>query len=115
MKSKNIDWEVHLATRTQRMKSSVIRELLKVTMQAGSHFLRWRAASSPNIFPVKEFQDACNKVLSENGPNALQYGPTEGFPPLKADICGQMVAVTAILVETRKCADHFRLAASAGI
>jgi len=93
----NIDWEVHLATRTQRMKSSVIRELLKVTMQP--EVISFAGGlPAPEYFPVKEFQEACNKVLSENGPNALQYGPTEGFPPLKADICGQMSRY-GILVE----------------
>jgi len=93
----NIDWEVHLAARTQRMKSSVIRELLKLTMQPDIISFAG-GLPAPEVFPVKEFQDACNKVLETSGPMALQYGPTEGFPPLKADICEQM-AKYCILVE----------------
>jgi 2-aminoadipate transaminase len=32
---------------------------------------------------VRDFQDACEWVLSHDAELALQYGPTEGFPPLK--------------------------------
>jgi len=93
----NIDWEVHLASRTQRMKSSVIRELLKLTMQPDVISFAG-GLPAPQYFPVKEFQHACNKVLEENGPMALQYGPTEGYAPLKQDICDQMCKY-GILVE----------------
>ena len=42
----DIDWENRLAARARRMKSSVIRELLKLTAAAGPHLLRRRAAGA---------------------------------------------------------------------
>jgi 2-aminoadipate transaminase len=38
---------------------------------------------APEIFPVRDFRDACEYVLSHDAELALQYGTTEGFPPLK--------------------------------
>lgn len=75
-------WQYRFAQRTQRMKSSTIRELLKLTQQpdiisfSGGY-------PAPEVFPVKEFKDACNRVLENHGPIALQYGATEGYTPLR--------------------------------
>jgi 2-aminoadipate transaminase len=38
---------------------------------------------APEMFPVKEFQEACNQVLSDHGAQALQYSTTEGYLPLR--------------------------------
>ena len=35
----------------------------------------------PTSFPVQRFEEACHKVLTEHGPQALQYGTTEGYRP----------------------------------
>jgi 2-aminoadipate transaminase len=76
------DWTNILATRTQRMQSSIIRELLKFTMQP--EVISFAGGlPAPELFPVRDFQDACAWVLSHDAELALQYGPTEGFPPLK--------------------------------
>jgi 2-aminoadipate transaminase len=71
-----------LASRTERMRSSVIRELLKFTMQPDVISFAG-GLPAPELFPVRDFQDACEWVLSHDAELALQYGPTEGFPPLK--------------------------------
>ncbi|MGC9334140.1 MAG: PLP-dependent aminotransferase family protein [Anaerolineae bacterium] len=76
------DWEEALASRTENMKSSVIRELLKFTMLP--EVISFAGGlPAPDVFPVRDFQDACEWVLSHDAEQALQYGPTEGFPPLK--------------------------------
>jgi 2-aminoadipate transaminase len=64
------------------MQSSVIRELLKLTVQP--EIISFAGGlPAPEFFPVREFQEACRYVLETNGPAALQYSPTEGHRPLK--------------------------------
>ena len=83
------DWEHVLAQRTERMKSSVIRELLKVTMQPDVISFAG-GLPAPELFPVREFEEACRYVLAHEGQRALQYGPTEGYPPLKEFLAEKM-------------------------
>ncbi|MFQ6001879.1 MAG: PLP-dependent aminotransferase family protein, partial [Anaerolineae bacterium] len=45
---------------------------------------------APELFPVKEFEEACCKILQEKGPQALQYSTTEGYPPLRQFIVEKM-------------------------
>ena len=74
-----------LATRMKTMKRSFIREILKagedprVISFAGG-------LPSPQFFPVKEIASASAKVLAQDGPNVLQYGLSEGYPPLREAI-----------------------------
>ncbi len=75
-------WDYRYAQRTQRMKASAIRELLKVTEQPdmisfGGGF------PAPDVFPVEEFRRACNHVLDRMGPESLQYSGTDGYAPLR--------------------------------
>lgn len=76
------DWESTLARRTERMKSSVIRELLKFTMLPGVISFGG-GLPAPEAFPVRDFHDACCWVLEHDAERALQYGTTEGLPQLK--------------------------------
>jgi len=66
----------------QRMGSSVIRELLKLTEQPDIISFGG-GLPAPEVFPVKEFQEACNTVLEQHGAQALQYSTTEGYKPLR--------------------------------
>jgi 2-aminoadipate transaminase len=75
-------WDAALAGRTARMKSSVIRELLKFTMLPDVISFAG-GLPAPEVFPVRAFQDACQWVLGHDAELALQYGPTEGLPELK--------------------------------
>ena len=75
-------WEYRYAHRTQKMGSSVIRELLKLTEQPDIISFGG-GLPAPDVFPLKEFQEACNQVLNEHGAQALQYGTTEGYTPLR--------------------------------
>jgi 2-aminoadipate transaminase len=75
-------WDHRFASRTQRMGSSAIRELLKLTEQPDIISFGG-GMPAPDVFPTEEFLEACQRVLRENGPQALQYGPTEGFLPLR--------------------------------
>ena len=75
-------WEHRYAHRTQRMGSSVIRELLKLT-ERPDIISFGGGLPAPEVFPVKEFQEACNVVLRDFGAQALQYSTTEGYRPLR--------------------------------
>src|SRR5512137_997326 len=75
-------WEYRYANRTQRMGSSVIRELLKLTEQPDIISFGG-GMPAPEVFPVKEFKEACNYVLDNFGPQSLQYSTTEGYRPLR--------------------------------
>jgi len=76
-------WDHRYAQRTQRMKSSAIRELLKVT--ENPEIISFGGGlPAPDVFPVEEIFQACERVLhSSMAPIALQYGATEGYTPLR--------------------------------
>src|SRR6478752_6026930 len=75
-------WKSRYAQRTLGIKSSAIRELLKVT-QKPEIISFGGGLPAPDVFPVQRFEEACHKVLTEHGAQALQYGPTEGYEPLR--------------------------------
>ena len=75
-------WEYRYAHRMQKMGSSVIRELLKYAEQPDIISFAG-GLPAPEVFPLKEFREACNSVLEHAGPQALQYSTTEGYTPLR--------------------------------
>jgi 2-aminoadipate transaminase len=75
-------WEHRFAQRTQRMGSSAVRELLKFT-ELPDVISFAGGMPAPEIFPIEEFRDACERVLKDFGPQSLQYGTTEGILPLR--------------------------------
>jgi 2-aminoadipate transaminase len=75
-------WDYRFAQRTQRMGSSAIRELLKLTEQPDIISFGG-GMPAPEVFPIEQFTEACNRVMKDFGPQALQYGPTEGYLPLR--------------------------------
>jgi len=82
-------WKSRYANRTLGIKSSAIRELLKVT-QKPEIISFGGGLPAPDVFPVQRFEEACHKVLSEQGSQALQYGTTEGYQPLRDMIAHNM-------------------------
>lgn len=75
-------WDHRYAQRTQRMGSSAIRELLKLT-EKPDIISFGGGMPAPDVFPVEDFADACQRVLHDMGAQALQYGTTEGYLPLR--------------------------------
>ena len=82
-------WKSRYAQRTQRMGRSIIRELLKFTMQPDVISFAG-GLPAPELFPLEEFEAASCRLLHEHGASALQYGPTEGYAPLRQFICERM-------------------------
>jgi 2-aminoadipate transaminase len=77
-----LDWAPHLASRTERMGSSAVRELLKLTQQPDVISFAG-GLPAPEFFPLREIEEACRYIIRENGAQALQYSATEGYGPLK--------------------------------
>ena len=78
----DIGWKNRLAERATRMTSSVIRELLRFAMEPDIISFAG-GMPAPELFPVREFDEACHHILTHSAEIALQYGPTEGYRPLK--------------------------------
>jgi len=77
-----LDWTPHLAPRTEGMKSSAIRELLKLTQQPDIISFAG-GLPAPEFFPLREVEEACRYIIRKDGAKALQYSATEGYGPLK--------------------------------
>ncbi len=75
-------WDYRYAQRTQRMTSSTIRELLKIT-EKPDIISFGGGLPAPEVFPIEQIAEACQRVLHDNGAVALQYGTTEGYLPLR--------------------------------
>lgn len=76
------------ATRVQRITSSAVRDLLKVT-QAGDVISFAGGLPDESLFPVQELEMAYQKVFRSGG-KYLQYGPTEGDTDLRMLISERM-------------------------
>lgn len=71
------------------MKSSVIRDMLKFTEQPGMISFAG-GLPGPEAFPVEELKDILNSVIDRHGSAPFQYGTTEGYEPLREEICSLM-------------------------
>lgn len=82
-------WTERYAARTRRMRSSAIRELLKLTQQPDIISFAG-GLPAPELFPKEQIKAATARVLDEQGWQALQYSTTEGYPPLREMIVRHM-------------------------
>jgi len=88
-----MNWDQVFASRTNRMKASEIRELLKLLDQPDIISFAG-GIPDPALFPAAEFQSAISDILG--GPRAeaaLQYSVSEGYKPLRDWIAGQMARI----------------------
>ncbi|MFN4232068.1 2-aminoadipate transaminase [Thermus sp.] len=80
---KTLDWNTLLGERARRIQASTIRELLKLTQRPG--VLSFAGGlPAPELFPKEEAARKAAEILRSQGEVALQYGPTEGYFPLRA-------------------------------
>ena len=85
----HVDWERFLAKRARKMKSSTIRELLKLTQQPDMISFGG-GLPAPELFPVREIEEACGFLLREAPKLSLQYSTTEGYRPLREFLADSM-------------------------
>jgi len=84
-----VNWERFLASRTQSMQSSAIRELLKFT-QLPDVISFAGGLPAGELFPVREIEEACTYLLRHDSKLALQYSTTEGHAPLREYLAESM-------------------------
>ena len=83
-----MDWRI--TQRAQKISSSAIREILKVTERP--EVISFAGGlPSPATFPVEHIRAACADVLAREPAAALQYAPTEGYAPLREWVAAQCV------------------------
>jgi 2-aminoadipate transaminase len=75
-------WDQRYAQRVQRIQGSAIRELLKVTEIPGAISLAGGLPAG-EIFPIEQISEVTQRILATRGQQALQYGTTEGYTPLR--------------------------------
>jgi 2-aminoadipate transaminase len=80
-----IDLVKNLAAINRRTKSSVIRELLKLTNKP--EIISFAGGlPDPQTFQCEAFAKLAEEIIRKNSRIALQYGPTDGLPELKEQI-----------------------------
>ena len=77
-----VTWQHIYADRTGGMRASDIREILKITARPDIISLAG-GLPAPELFPIDEYRRAFEWVLEADGAQALQYGPSEGYRPLR--------------------------------
>ena len=80
--------DIRFAKRTEQMNSSVVRETLKLTSRPDIISFAG-GMPAPEVFPVEAMRAASDKVLTTAGPMALQYGPSDGYRPLREKIAAR--------------------------
>ena len=81
--------KIRFANRMEGIKSSRIRELLKLTEQPDIISFAG-GLPAPEHFPVEEIKEITIKILNEQGAKALQYSTTEGYLPLREIIANRL-------------------------
>ncbi len=83
------DWSALYARRLEWMTTSAIREILKFAQAADVISLAggWPEA---DLFPVKQLDEVCHHVLTQTPRQSLQYGLTDGLPPLRQALAEYM-------------------------
>ena len=80
---------MHFSDLAMNLKASEIRELLKLTtMPEVISFAGGLPA--PELFPTEQLKKVDDAVLTKEGREALQYGTTEGYNPLRKQIAARM-------------------------
>ena len=85
------DLNAQFARRIGAMRPSTIREILKVTAQPDIISFAG-GLPAPELFPIEDIRAAADAVLVRDGSSALQYGPSEGYVPLREWIAAEMGA-----------------------
>lgn len=82
-------YESLFTTRANRMKVSVIRELLKLTQKP--EIISFAGGlPNPLAFPVEKINEIVNDLIKEQPQTIMQYGSTEGVPELREEIAARL-------------------------
>jgi len=83
------NWKGLYARRLEWMTTSIIRDILKVAQSPDVISMAggWPEA---DLFPVEQLDEVCHHVLTQMPRESLQYGLTDGFPPLRQALAEYM-------------------------
>jgi 2-aminoadipate transaminase len=84
-----INYERFYSANAAGMKKSIIRELLKLTGKPGIISFAG-GLPAPDMFPVQEITEIVGDLMAREGEKILQYGPTEGYTPLREELLQYM-------------------------
>src|SRR5688572_6438321 len=85
-----MNWDSLFAERTQQMKRSTVREILKLT--ARPEVISFAGGlPAPELFPIERIRQATDTILAERGREVLQYSTSEGMPELR-DLIAQRLS-----------------------
>jgi len=88
-----MQWDSYFARRTELTTRSTIRELLKYTLHP--EVISFAGGlPAPELFPIERIRQATNTVLTQHGPEALQYSTTEGMPELRSFLAQRLSSET---------------------
>jgi len=85
----------------QYLRASDIREILKVTQNPDMISFAG-GLPAPELFPNEAIGEIAHRLLLSNARIALQYSPTEGFQPLRAQIAARMNALWQLSLEAEE-------------
>jgi len=89
-------WQERFAGRMGSLASSVaVSELLKLAEQPDVISFAG-GLPDPKVFPMEAIQEAMDRVLAEDGPVALNYGPGTGYTLLRDWIAERMLTVDCV-------------------
>ncbi len=79
----------HFSERAKELRASEVRELLKL-LQVPDMISFAGGFPNPETFPTELIREITNEVLRKDGAQALQYGITEGYMPLREAVADRM-------------------------
>ncbi|MWC26864.1 aminotransferase-like domain-containing protein [Paenibacillus sp. MMS18-CY102] len=84
--------EYRFSTLIEQVKSSVTRDILKLTQGKGKSIISFAGGMpAEELFPLDAIRDAGASVFAR-GRGTLQYGLTEGYTPLREQLAARMTA-----------------------
>jgi len=85
----SVPWDLLLGDADRRLRGSDIRDLLAVT--ARPDIISFAGGlPAPELFPLDDLRAAFDAALRGGGGSAVQYGPTEGYAPLRAYLAARL-------------------------
>ena len=83
-----LPWEQLFSGSEKRLRGSAIRDLLAVA--ARPDVISFAGGlPAPELFPLDAVRESFDRVLTDDGAEALQYGATEGYEPLRVYLAEQ--------------------------
>ncbi|WP_048151530.1 aminotransferase-like domain-containing protein [Palaeococcus ferrophilus] len=85
LEAPTLNYEAYFSEKALGMKASEIRELLKLVESSDIISLAG-GLPNPETFPYDVLEEILPRVIAEHGAQALQYGTTKGYTPLRLEI-----------------------------